>query len=145
MNIRYRIVSLMETGFFYDFDFDYKAFDPADLRFYLSHEVIPHPEEDELVLKMEVLLAYGELQQRLAGNSVALRFHFDPAGAAFAAHSEGSFSTRYPDIFDSILQAAVGTLRGTLLKNLKGTPLEPYPLPLISLSYFKSIEPMPQE
>lgn len=130
-------MNIIETGFLYNFEFDYDGFDHKNLRFYFSHAIVPRPEEKTLAIKLDVTLAYGEDQIQLAYNAIAVTFNLNSINDVVSFNSNGYVETRNPEIIDNLLQTVVGTLRGTLYKNLKGTPLEPYPLPLISSAYFR--------
>ena len=136
MKIQYRILKITETGYYYNFEYPYEELDPKTIRFYLSHELIPYPEEDCLTIKLEVNVTDGEGITQLASNSIAVFFHLSPLSKVVSYNSDGFLTTHNADMVNNLLQAVVGTLRGVLMKNLKGTPLEACPLPLISESYF---------
>ena len=79
-------------------------------------------------------MSYGEDEMVLATNSIAVDFFL----SSLPEQTPESIETNQPGLMDSLLQVTVGTLRGVLMKNLKGTPLEPFPLPLIPLSTLPS-------
>ena len=53
-------------------------------------------------------------------------------------NDDGTFSTNNTLVLDTFLVATVGALRGVMMKNLRGTPLEPYYLPLIPMENFRT-------
>ena len=78
---------------------------------------------------------HGEIE--LTTNSVRTCFSISPIKDVIVLKDDGTFSARDTLILDIFLVATVGALRGMMVKNLKGTPLEPYYLPLIPMENFR--------
>lgn len=133
MNTQYRLDHIFETGYSFNYDFDFHSFQPDQLRYYLAHEILTKPDEESLRIKLKAIVSYGEDEMVLATNSIAVDFFL----SSLPEQTPESIETNQPGLMDSLLQVTVGTLRGVLMKNLKGTPLEPFPLPLIPLSFFR--------
>lgn len=138
MDIKYRIESLAETEFKMDYDFDYSGFNPNNLKVQVGHEIKPLMDKDQVVVKARAALVYGEDEVELATNTVSMRFGLSPINEIIILKDDESFSTQNTLILDTFLVAAVGALRGIMMKNLKGTPLESFYLPLIPMEHFRS-------
>ena len=140
MNIQYRLVNIAETGYFYNFNYDYQGKDLGKLRYYLAHSIFPRPEEDSLAIQVELTIQWDDDPAPLVSNTVAATFQMKPLDSVGVFNANGAFISRNPDIVDNCLQTVVGILRGVLYKNLKGTPLEAHPLPLLSAMFFRQEE-----
>ena len=138
MEIKYRLESIAETEFKMDFDFDYSGLIPENLKVQVGHDIKPIMDKDQVIVKAKASLVYGEDEVELATNTVIMRFGLSPIKEIIIIKDDGQFSTQNPLILDTFLVAAIGALRGVMMKNLKGTPLEAFYLPLIPTEHFKS-------
>ena len=137
MEIRYRLESIAETEFKINYDFDYSTIVPDKVKAQIGHDIKPIMEKDRVVVKAVATLVYGDEEIELVKNSVAMSFGLNPIRDVIVPKEDGTFSTIDPLILDTFLVATIGALRGALMKNLKGTPLEPYFLPLIPIEHFR--------
>ena len=137
MEIKYRLESIAETEFKMNYDFDYSGLIPENLKVQLGHDIKPIMEKDQVVVKATASLVYGDEGLELATNSVMMRFGLSPIKEIIIIKDGGTFSTRNTLVLDTFLAVAVGALRGIMMKNLKGTPLEAYFLPLIPMEHFR--------
>ena len=94
-------------------------------------------DKDQVVIKATVSLIYEGESIELAKNTIAMCFGLSPINDVIILDDDGTFSARNSLILDTFLIVTIGALRGTLMKNLKGTPLESYYLPLIPMAHFK--------
>ena len=138
MEIKYRLESIAETEFKMDFDFDYSGLIPENLKVQVGHDIKPIMDKDQVIVKAKASLVYGEDEVELATNTVIMRFGLSPIKEIIIIKDDGQFSTQNPLILDTFLVAAIGALRGVMMKNLKGTPLEAFYLPLIPTEHFKA-------
>lgn len=138
MEIKYRLESIAETEFKMDYDFDYSGFIPENLKVQVGHDIKPIMDKDQIVVKAKASLVYGDEDVELATNTVSMRFGLSPIKEIIILKDDGSFSTRNTLVLDTFLVAAIGALRGVLMKNLKGTPLEAFYLPLIPMEHFRA-------
>ena len=138
MEIKYRLESIAETEFKMNYDFDYTGLIPENLKVQVGHDVKPIMDKDQVVVKAKASLVYGDEDLELATNSVIMRFGLSPIKEIIILKEDGSFSTQNTLVLDTFLAAAVGALRGIMMKNLKGTPLEPFILPLIPMEHFRA-------
>ena len=121
-----------------NYDFDYSGLIPEKIKVRIGHDVEPSMEKDQVVVKAKADLVYGEEEVELATNTVIMRFGLSPIKEVIIFKEDGTFYTQNPLVLDMFLMSAVGALRGTMMKNLKGTPLEAYYLPLIPIEHFRS-------
>lgn len=138
MEIKYRLESIAETEFKIDYDFNYSGLIPENLKVQVGHDIKPIMEKDQVIVKAKASLVYGDEETELATNSIIMRFGLTPIKEIIILKEDGTFSTQNILILDTFLVAAVGALRGTMMKNLKGTPLEAYFLPLIPMEHFRA-------
>lgn len=138
MEIKYRLESIAETEFKMDYDFNYSGLIPENLKVQVGHDIKPIMEKDQVIVKAKASLVYGDEATELATNSIIMRFGLTPIKEIIILKEDGTFSTQNILVLDTFLVAAVGALRGTMMKNLKGTPLEAYFLPLIPMEHFRA-------
>ena len=138
MEIKYRLESIAETEFKMNYDFDYSGLIPENLKVQVGHDIKPIMEKDQVIVKAKASLVYGDEEVELATNSVIMRFGLTPIKEIIILKEDGTFSTQNTLVLDTFLVAAVGPLRGTMMKNLKVTPLEAYFLPLIPMEHFRT-------
>ena len=138
MEIRYRLESIAETEFKMDYDFDYSGLIPENLKVQVGHDIKPIMDKDQIEVKAKASLVYGDAEVELATNTVSMRFGLSPIKEIITLKDDGTFSTQNTLVLDTFLAAAVGALRGVMMKNLKGTPLEAHFLPLIPMEYFRA-------
>lgn len=138
MDIKYRLESIAETEFKMNYDFDYSKLVPEKLQVQIGHEIKPLMEKDQIIVKAKASLVFGEGEIELATNTIMMSFGLTPINDIIILKDDGTFSTRNTLVLDTFLVATVGALRGVMMKNLKGTPLEPYYLPLIPMENFRA-------
>ena len=138
MEIIYRLESIAETEFKMDYDFDYSGLNPENLKVQVGHDIKPIMDKDQVVVKAKASLVYGDEETELATNTVSMRFGLSPIKEVIILKDDGSFSTQNTLVLDTFLVAAIGALRGVMMKNLKGTPLEAFYLPLIPMEHFRA-------
>lgn len=138
MEIKYRLESIAETEFKMDYDFDYSDLIPENLKIQVGHDIKPIMDKDQIMVKAKASLVYGDEEVELATNTVSMRFGLSPIKEIIILKDDGTFSTQNTLVLDTFLVAAVGALRGIMMKNLKGTPLEAYFLPLIPIEHFRT-------
>ena len=137
MEIKYKLESIAETEFKMNYDFDYSGIVPENLKVQVGHDIKPIMEKEQIVVKVKASLVYGNEEVELATNSVIMRFGLTPIKEIITLKEDGTFSTQNTLVLDTFLVAAIGALRGIMMKNLKGTPLEAYFLPLIPMEHFR--------
>lgn len=132
MEIRYRIVSLEETGFHYKPDFNYSKYNILDYDFNISHSLKVLPNDNLITLSMSVYIVSPKGQDILAQEDIFCTFEVLPFDKVIN-QVDGGFTTTSPDLIDTFVSIAIGALRGLMCKNLKNTSLDGCILPLISM------------
>ena len=138
MEIKYRLESIAETEFKMDYDFDYSKIIREKIKIQIGHEIKPIMDKEQILVKAKASLAYGDEEVELTTNTVCLRFGLSPIKEIIIPKDDGTFTTRNTLVLDTFLVAAMGALRGVMMKNLKGTPLENFYLPLIPMEHLRA-------
>jgi len=133
MEIRYRLETIAETEFKMNYEFDYSEFHPEKLHIQVGHEIKPTVETNQIAIKVKASFVYGDEGILLATNSVLMTFGLTPIKDVIMMKDDATFTSKNSMIIDTFLITAMGALRGVLMKNLKGSPLERYYIPLIPL------------
>ncbi|MBR3028434.1 MAG: hypothetical protein IKH58_09895 [Bacteroidales bacterium] len=139
MNINYALRKITETEFRFNYDFDYRSFDPKELGFQLGQNIKAELNENLLKVSFTVVYIYSDNEIELARNSVCLDFYLDPINDVIKLDENDNVITGQEDLIDTFLNITIGTLRGIMMKNLKNTPLEQYYLPLIPRKFFQKL------
>ena len=139
MEIKYRLESIAESEFKMNYDFDYSGLISEKVKVQLGHDIKPKMETDQIVVNVKASLVYDD-EVELATKSVVMCFCLTPIKDVIFLTDAVSFTTQNTLILDTFLMAALGALRGVMMKNLKGTPLGSYFLPLIPIEHFRSHE-----
>lgn len=137
MEIKYRLESIAETEFKMNYDFDYSSMVSDKLKVEVGHDIEPRMETEQIVVKAKASLVYNEGEIELATNTVMMRFGLSPIKEVILLKENGTYSVQNTLVLDTFLAVALGALRGVMMKNLKGTPLESYFLPLIPMDSFR--------
>lgn len=119
-----------------DYDFDYPSMDYEKARVLVGHEIKPNMDKDLVVITARASIVYGE-ERTLASNSIMMTFGLSPIKEIITLNEDGTFVTRSNLVVETFLVAAIGGLRGVMMKNLKGTPLDTYFIPLIPIEQFR--------
>lgn len=137
MDIKYRLESINEIEYKFNYDFNYDSFDTESISIQLGHEMKPIMEEDRIVCKAKVNIVDSSTDTLLATNAISMTFGLSPIKSIISFDSEGHLTTQDTLILDTFIVAIVGALRGVLMKNLKGTPLSFVSIPLIPIENFR--------
>lgn len=137
MNIKYRLVSILETEYKFNYDFDFQSIDPESVSMQIGHAMKPAMEEDRITVSMKVNVVHAETNTILATNAISMIFGLSPIKKILSFDSNGSVTTQSSEILDTFITATLGALRGVLMKNLKGTPLSFVMIPLIPIEKLK--------
>lgn len=137
MDIKYRLEAIAETEFKMNYDFDYSEFVPEKIQLQVGHDIKPNMGENTVAIKAKASYVYGDGETLLATNTVLMTFGLLPIQDIIVMKDDGTFTAQNPIVIDTFLMATIGALRGIFMKNLKGTPLEQFYLPLIPLEYFR--------
>lgn len=135
MNIRYKLESIVETEYKFNYDYDFQGVNPDDVSIQIGHAIKPKMDDDRITISMKVNIVHNDTT--LVSNAIAMTFFLSPLKNILAFDSNGNVITQSSMILDSFMIATTGALRGVLMKNLKGTPLSFVTIPLIPIEKLK--------
>lgn len=135
MNIRYKLESIVETEYKFNYDYDFQGINPDDVSIQIGHSIKPKMDDDSITISMKVNIVHNDTT--LVSNAIAMTFFLSPLKNILAFDSNGNVITQNSMILDSFMIATTGALRGVLMKNLKGTPLSFVTIPLIPIEKLK--------
>lgn len=131
MDIKYRLESINEIEYRFNYDFNYDSLDAEKINLQIGHDMKPFMEEDRIVVNAKVSVIDSTTDTILATNAISISFGLYPIKSIISFDSKGNATTQDKELLDTLIIATIGTLRGTLMKNLKGTPLHFVSIPLI--------------
>ena len=138
MDIRYRLESINETEYRFNYDFNYDSLNSEMINIQIGHDMKPFMEEDRIVVSAKVNIVDTSTDTVLATNAISMSFGLSPIKSIISFDSNGNVATQDTLVLDTFIIATIGALRGVLMKNLKGTPLYFVSIPLIPIEYFRS-------
>ena len=137
MEIKYKIISLDEVKYRFNYDYDNQEIDISKIHFVFSHTLQANEEKSEIVLEMIVKLLADESDTVLVEDAVRSSFYVSPFNDFIAEKNEKGLKVQIPELIDTFANITLGALRGILAKNLKGTPLTDCILPLVPMDYLR--------
>jgi hypothetical protein len=138
MDIRYRLESINETEYRFNYDFNYDSLNSEMINIQIGHDMKPFMEEDRIVVSAKVNIVDTSTDTVLATNAISMSFGLSPIKSIISFDSNGNVATQDTLVLDTFIIATIGALRGVLMKNLKGTPLYFVSIPLIPIENFRS-------
>lgn len=135
MNIRYKLESIIETEYKFNYDYDFQGINPDDVSIQIGHSIKPKMDDDRITISMKVNIVHNDTT--LVSNAIAMTFFLSPLKNILAFDNNGNVITQNSMILDSFMIATTGALRGVLMKNLKGTSLSFVTIPLIPIEKLK--------
>ena len=131
MQIKYKILSLRESGF--KFDYEYKLKDKTSVSFNFYHREKADFKEKNIIVEVGArIIAHDNVL--LAENSVRAVFTLNPFDDIIKQKDDEAFQTLAPELIDTFISVTLGALRGIFAKNLIGTDLDGFVLPMIPMS-----------
>ena len=140
MVIKYRLESINEVEYRFNYDFDYKSLDPHVIDVRVGQEMRPYVEDGRVAVSAKAEVVDSSTGIVLVTNVILMTFGLSPIKDIISFDSKGNVKTQDTMILDTFIVAAVGALRGVLMKNLKGTPLSFVSIPLIPLDELRPRE-----
>lgn len=129
--ISIRLIDIKETAFKFNADYDCSEITDKNLGFGIGQKF--HADLNNDTLTIGVSINYRKLPEEieLAELSILLNYKIPELGK-MAKSLEDGVQINNKHLMLNLLSVSYGTLRGVLYTRLKGTPLEKFPLPLIS-------------
>lgn len=127
-NIQFRLLSIDEKRFKSDIDEVLaNTINDENLKFNLAYSLLPNP--DENTLEIEIVTKYLYQEHELLFLSASLTFLFVEFSEIFEI-KEGKIQEKVT-IIPTLINVAIGTMRGMIAIKISGTYLRKFPLPLI--------------
>ena len=138
MDIKYRLESINEIEYRFNYDFNYDSLNPEMINIQIGHDMKPLMEEDRIVVSAKVNIVDSSTDTTLVTNAISMSFGLSPIKNIISYDNKGNVATQDTIVLDTFIIASIGALRGVLMKNLKGTPLSFVSIPLIPIEHFRS-------
>lgn len=139
MDIKYRLESINEIEYRFNYDFNYDSLNPEMINIQIGHDMKPLMEEDRIVVSAKVNIVDSSTDTTLVTNAISMSFGLSPIKNIISYDNKGNVATQDTIVLDTFIIATIGALRGVLMKNLKGTPLSFVSIPLIPIEHFRSL------
>lgn len=138
MEITYGLRKMVEEGYKFNYNFDFSSVDIKNIHFLIGHSLQANKKESEIIVNVMARLVYGDQNIELVTNSVRAAFYVAPYDEIVGETTdEGIQIKSNPLLIDTFINVSIGALRGMLIKNLKGSPLEGKVLPLIPMDMIR--------
>lgn len=134
MNISYKIKSLDEVSFSVNFNNMNNGISPEKVIFRMGHNIVAKKDSNEIEISIHVFIIDSSRDVELVQEGVRAIFNVKPFEKIVLNSDENGIEVSEPLLIDTFINVTIGAVRGLLVKNLKGTPLNGFVLPLISMT-----------
>ena len=138
MEITYGLKTLVEDVYKYNYDFSPSSVNKEDLEFRFSHSLKTNREKREVTIGIRIKLVDPKSGTDLVENSARSVFVITPYDSVIGSVTDNDLIVKTPLLIDTFVNITIGALRGMLVKNLKGSPLEGCILPLIPMDIVRN-------
>jgi len=138
MNVKYRLESIVETEYKYNCDCIEETVKPEDVSIQIGHSINPVMDNNRIIVSVKANVVSKKSDVLLVTNTVVSSFEIIPIKEVISYDKDGNAATGNAMLLDTFIVTAVGALRGVLMKNLKGTPLDFVVIPLIPIEDFRT-------
>lgn len=132
MQIKYNILSLKESEF--KINYDHKMENKEALTFEFFHNVKADRNAKIIIVEAGAHILTAERHTILAEDIVRAEFSIVPFDEVVKQDDDNAFQTTVPQLIDTFINVTLGALRGIFAKNLSGTYLDGFVLPLIPMN-----------
>lgn len=136
MKISYQLKQLAEDKYLFNYNFDYTHLDMSKENYQIGHSLSANSKDSEIILTVHVRIVSQDTV--LVEDGVRAVFSVNPFDSLVTGVDNDGLQVSEPRLIATFVNVAIGALRGMLVKNLKGTPLESALLPLISMDIIKA-------
>lgn len=130
--LQYRVDEMSEDVYRFNYDFDYKSISPEDLEFQFEHSVNVLKETEQIAIA--VLVHLGTRKDDLVHQGIRALFTVTPIDEFIKGANDEGVVVSTPRLIETFIAVSIGAIRGLLVKNLKGTPLDGIVLPLVPMN-----------
>ena len=118
MDIKYRLESINEIEYRFNYDFNYDSLNPEMINIQMGHDMKPLMDEDRIVVSAKVNIVDSLTDTTLASNAISMSFGLSPIKSIISIDSKGNFATQDTLVLDTFIIATIGALRGKTSKTL---------------------------
>ncbi|KXB77631.1 hypothetical protein HMPREF1860_01293 [Prevotella amnii] len=133
--IEFGVLNLVEDAYIFNYDIDFANLDKEHLQIQFEHSINISAETETLIITMRVKILSGV--NEIVKQGVRTSFTIKPFNSFINSVEDGGFNVTNPNLIDTFISVCIGALRGLLAKNLKGTPLNGFVLPLVPMSVIR--------
>lgn len=110
MDVKYRLESITETEYMFNYDFCYESIVPDVVSIQIGHTMKPLMDEDRIVVSVKVNIVHSETDTILATNAVTLTFGLSPIKEILSLNNNGNVTTQNTLILDTFMVAAIDSV-----------------------------------
>lgn len=110
MDVKYRLESITETEYRFNYDFCYESIVPDVVSIPIGHTMKPLMDEDRIVVSVKVNIVHSETDTILATNAVTLTFGLSPIKEILSLDNNGNVTTQNTSILDTFMVAAIDSV-----------------------------------
>lgn len=134
--IEFAIVGMQEDSYKVNYDIDFSKLNQEELEFQIEQRINVSAEPENIIISMRVHLMNGA--EEIAMQGVRAIFKVKPFNSFVNDMQEDDLKVSNPALIDTFICVCIGAIRGMLVKNLKGTPLDNVVLPLIPMNVIRA-------
>jgi hypothetical protein len=118
---------------------DYANTELNKLQYNFTTNFLLNKEQEEVMVLLTAIISSNDGKTTFVKNGVRAVYGIKPFAEVVKANDDENFCVAVPGLIDTFVSIAIGAVRGFLVKNLKGSPLDKQILPLIPMSEIKKM------
>lgn len=139
MEFRYALLSMDESEYWFNYDVDYEKESLDSLRYNFKTGFLLNQEKEEVMVLLTALVSSHDGKTTYVKNGIRAIYGIKPFDEVVKADDNEHFSVAAPGLMETFVSIAIGAVRGFMVKNLKGTPLDKRVMPLIPMGDIKKV------
>jgi len=139
MKLEYALLNIDEKEYWFNYDINYTKVDLTNLKYKFATNIQINQEKEEIVLSITVYISSPNDDVDYMRNGARAVFRVKPFNEIVQTVDNDKFNVNVPNLIETFVSATLGAIRGLMVKNLKGTPLNSLILPLIPMEEIKKM------
>lgn len=139
MKLEYALLNIDEKEYWFNYDIDYTKVDLTNLKYKFTTNIQINKEKEEIVISITVYISSSNDDVDYMKNGARAVFGVKPFNDIVQTVDNDKFNVNVPNLIETFVSATLGAIRGLMVKNLKGTPLNSLILPLIPMEEIKKM------
>lgn len=139
MKLEYALLNIDEKEYWFNYDIDYTKVDLTNLKYKFTTNIQINKEKEEIVISITVYISSSNDDVDYMKNGARTVFGVKPFNDIVQTVDNDKFNINVPNLIETFVSATLGAIRGLMVKNLKGTPLNSLILPLIPMEEIKKM------